>query len=630
MTGKQKNSLIRIIISAVLLVICHFLRLDGIFELIAYLIPYAIIGYKTLWGAFRKILGRQLFDEELLMSIATVGALCLGEYAEASAVMLFYEIGELFQSIAVGKSRRSIAALSDICPEIARVLRGGEYIECDPSDVMIGETVRVLPGERIPLDSKVISGASTLDTSALTGESLPREVGVGDEALSGCVNLSGVIELCVEKEFSDSAVSRILELVENSSEKKSKTESFITRFARVYTPCVVLIALLIAFVPPIFLGGLAFWVKRGLLVLLVSCPCALVISVPLAFFGGIGAASRQGVLVKGSEYLEALASCDTFVFDKTGTLTKGSFEVSGIYAENGDADGLLRLAASAERYSNHPVAKAIAAAYSGDFEDISELEEIAGKGISCKVGGALLKCGNAGFVSVGGGDGNSVGKGDGNTACIGKGDRADGGSVAAKAGGSCVYLSLDGKYLGYIALEDTIKDGTAETLEKLRRSGAKKYVMLSGDRRAAAEKVASELALDGFYAELLPQDKLDRLSGLIAESRGKVAYVGDGINDAPCLRLADVGISMGTLGSDAAVEASDVVLTDDSIAKLVQAVKIAKKTVAISKENIVFALAVKFAVILLGTLGFTNMLAAIFADVGVCIIAILNSMRTLK
>ncbi len=614
MTRKQKKKLVRIILSAALLAIASFLELELYLRLAVFLVPYLIIGYDTLLGAARNIIRGQMFDEKLLMSIATVGALVLGEYTEAVAVMLFYRVGELFESIAVGKSRRSIASLMDIRPDVAVVLRDGVRCEVECREVNIGEIIEVLPGERIPLDGIVLQGQSTLDTSALTGESLPRDIGQGERAVSGVVNLTGVLRIEVESLFADSTVSRILELVESSAEKKSRTENFITRFARWYTPCVVFAALGIAFIPPIFLGELAKWISRALIFLVVSCPCALVISVPLSFFGGIGGASRRGILIKGASYLEALAGADTFVFDKTGTLTRGSFEVRSVSpCASADADELLRLAASIESYSIHPIAKAVVRAYEEEkaLYECGSVCEIAGKGIEAEVGGKLCLCGNASLM------------------------RERGIDLAETDGlGTAVHIAREGEYLGFIELSDCIKNDASEAISSLKALGIKQTYMLTGDRREIAQSVAKELGIDKAYSELLPQDKaeiLDKLlEGQAKGKKGRLVYIGDGINDAPVLARADVGISMGAMGSDAAIEASDIVLMDDGISKLPSALKIAKRTLNIARQNIIFALAVKIGVMLLGALGYADMWAAVFADVGVSVIAILNAMRTLS
>lgn len=628
MSRKQKKVLLRIIVSAVLLVSAFLLDRFAIKSestwqtLTAYLIPYLIIGYDVLLKAVRNIKSGQVFDENFLMSIATIGAVCIGffpetepQYAEAVFVMLFYQTGELFQSIAVGKSRRSIAALMDIKPDVAFIEQNGELLETDPESVSIGDIITVRVGDRVPLDGTVLSGESSLDTSALTGESVPRSVKAGDSIISGCVNLSGVIKVKVEKPFQESTVSKILELVENSSANKSRSENFITKFARVYTPLVVITAVVLAFLPPLFLNGsylssLPLWMIRALTFLVISCPCALVISVPLSFFGGIGGASKQGILVKGSNYLEVLASTHTVVFDKTGTLTEGSFKVTEIHSLSLSGNELLRLAAHAEMYSNHPIAAALKSAFSGELDlTVEDVKEIAGHGITATVDGNNIACGSPRLM-------NSLSV---------KHLEYNGHKTA-------VHIASDGKYLGYIIISDRIKPTSREALLSLKSSGVKRTVMLTGDRTETAETVANELSIDEVVSELLPQDKVFEVERLLntTPSSKKLAFVGDGINDAPVLTRADIGIAMGALGSDAAIEAADIVLMDDNPEKISTAIKIARRTLKIVKQNIVFALGIKALVLIMSVFGFAPLWLAIFADVGVAVIAILNAMRTLQ
>ncbi len=619
MTKKQKKVLIRIMISAVLVVVFGLLPVeDGYLRLALFLVPYLIIGYDILRKAVLGIFNGQVFDENFLMALATVGAIILGEYTEGTAVMLFYQIGELFQGYAVGKSRRNISALMDIRPDYANIEQDGELEQIDPDDVEIGTIIVVQPGEKVPIDGVVVSGSSTLNTSALTGESLPREVGEGDDVISGCVNLSGLLRIETTKEFGESTVSKILDLVENSSMKKSKSENFITRFARYYTPAVCLGALALAILPPLanmVMGNPANWsqwVIRALTTLVISCPCALVISIPLSFFGGIGGASAQGVLVKGSNYLEALSETKYVVCDKTGTLTKGVFEVTHIEpAEGVSPDTLLEVAACAESYSGHPISRSLKEAYGKpvDASRVSDVEEISGHGVSAVIDGRKVSAGNARLMK-----------------------RLGISYTKPQKTGTEVHVAIDGNYAGYILISDVVKPNAKEAVAGLKAAGVRQVVMLTGDAANVAEAVAAELGVDVVKSELLPADKVAEVERLLAEKGGKerLAFVGDGINDAPVLSRADIGIAMGALGSDAAIEAADIVLMDDDPVKIATAMKISRKTLGIVHQNIVFALAVKFACLALGAVGFVNMWWAIFADVGVMILAVLNATRTLK
>lgn len=606
-------------ISAVLVVVFGLLPVeDGYLRLALFLVPYLIIGYDILRKAVLGIFNGQVFDENFLMALATVGAIILGEYTEGTAVMLFYQIGELFQGYAVGKSRRNISALMDIRPDYANIEQDGELEQIDPDDVEIGTIIVVQPGEKVPIDGVVVSGSSTLNTSALTGESLPREVGEGDDVISGCVNLSGLLRIETTKEFGESTVSKILDLVENSSMKKSKSENFITRFARYYTPAVCLGALALAILPPLanmVMGNPANWsqwVIRALTTLVISCPCALVISIPLSFFGGIGGASAQGVLVKGSNYLEALSETKYVVCDKTGTLTKGVFEVTHIEpAEGVSPDTLLEAAACAESYSGHPISRSLKEAYGKpvDASRVSDMEEISGHGVSAVIDGRKVSAGNARMMK-----------------------RLGISYTKPQKTGTEVHVAIDGNYAGYILISDVVKPNAKEAVAGLKAAGVRQVVMLTGDAANVAEAVAAELGVDVVKSELLPADKVAEVERLLAEKGGKerLAFVGDGINDAPVLSRADIGIAMGALGSDAAIEAADIVLMDDDPVKIATAMKISRKTLGIVHQNIVFALAVKFACLALGAVGFVNMWWAIFADVGVMIIAVLNATRTLK
>ena len=622
MTKKQKKVLIRIIVSAVLLagimIITKLVEINKWIQLVLYLVPYLIIGYDILKKAVKGIFKGQIFDENFLMAVATVGAVALGEFSEGAAVMLFYQIGELFQSVAVGKSRKNITSLMDIRPDYANVELNGKLEKIDPDDVEIGTEIVVNPGEKVPIDGIIISGDSTLNTSALTGESVPRSAKVGDEIISGCINLTGVLRIKTTKEFGDSTVSKILDLVENSSMKKSKSENFITKFARYYTPAVCGGALLLAILPPIIrlISGTGAmwgeWITRALTFLVISCPCALVISIPLSFFAGIGCASANGVLVKGSNYLEALSDTQYVVFDKTGTLTKGVFEVTGIYpANNFDNDTLIRLAAFAESASSHPISVSLKKNYGKEIniDEVSDIQEIAGHGVSALVDGKRVFAGNIKLMIKE----NIV------VEC-----EHDEGTV--------VYVSCDGEYAGCIVISDVVKENSKKAISSLKKSGIDKIVMLTGDSKQAAERVAKSLGLDEYHAELLPADKVEWVEKLLSQksAKKKLAFVGDGINDAPVLSRADIGIAMGALGSDAAIEAADMVLMDDDPSKIALARKISVHTLKIVKENIVFALAIKAICLVLGALGIANMWVAIFADVGVMILAVLNAIRALK
>ena len=611
MTKKQKKVLIRIIAAAVLLIAAALIPVKGLWRLPLFLIPYFIIGWDVLWKAVRNIAHGQVFDENFLMCVATVGALVLGEYAEAVGVMLFYQVGELFQSYAVGKSRQSISQLMDIRPDSANVERDGQIVQVDPEEVAIGDVIVVRPGEKVPLDGVVLEGSSSLDTAALTGESVPRDAAPGDELLSGCVNLTGLLKVRVTKEFGESTVAKILDLVENASSKKAKAENFITKFARYYTPSVVIGAVLLAVIPSLITGAWAVWVHRALIFLVISCPCALVISIPLSFFGGIGGASARGILVKGGNYLELLAKTETVVFDKTGTLTRGVFELSALYPSGGVAnETLLETAALAECHSSHPIAQSLRRAWGQDIDPdrVTGVQEIPGHGISCLVDGVRVLAGNEKLM---------VRENIPFERC---------GDV-----GTLVYVARDGAYLGCAVIADQVKDTAPAAIADLKRRGIR-TVMLTGDSQAVGEAVAAKLGLDEVHAQLLPGDKVDRLEELLARKSadGVLAYVGDGVNDAPVLSRADVGIAMGGMGSDAAIEAADVVLMDDDPAKLTEAMDIARKCLRIVRENIVFALAVKALFLVLGAFGVASMWEAVFADVGVAVIAILNASRMLR
>ena len=607
MSRKQKKTLLRIGLAALLLAGAALLPAEGLWKALAYAVPWLVIGWDVLWDAVRGIAHGQVFDEKFLMAIATIGAFAIGEYPEAAAVMLFYQIGEWFQSVAVGRSRKSIAALMDIRPEYAVVLRDGEEQEVDPEEVAIGETIVLRPGERVPLDGSVLEGSGSLNTAALTGESLPVDVGPGDRVISGSINLTGLLRVKVESAYEDSTVSRILELVENSAEKKAKVESFITRFARWYTPCVVISALLLALVPPLFVGNWGEWIHRALIFLVVSCPCALVVSVPLSFFGGIGGASRAGILIKGANDLETLASVDTVAFDKTGTLTQGSFQVDAVHPREMEADELLDIAAAAESHSTHPVAESIVKAHGGHIDParLGEIRELAGLGLQAEVDGETFFVGNGKLMDQVGADWHQC-----------------------HLPGTVVHIARGKEYLGHIVINDALKPDAASAMEALRKLGVRRTVLLSGDRQRVAEAVAKELGLDEVRAELLPEQKVEEVEKLL-EGGAKLAFVGDGINDAPVLARADVGIAMGALGSDAAIESADVVLMDDKPSRIALAVKIARKTMGIVRQNIAFALGVKFIILILGALGIADLWLAVFGDVGVLILAILNAMRCL-
>lgn len=612
MTRKQKHLLFRIIIAAVLFAAGSLLTLDPTAEMAVFLVCYVVIGWDIVWKALTNILHGQVFDENFLMTIATIGALILGEHSEGVAVMLFYQVGEWFQSYAVSKSRKSIASLMDIRPDYANVERNGKLEQVDPEEVNIGDTIVVKPGERVPLDGRIIKGTSALDTSALTGESMPRDVEPGMEVISGCINQTGILTIQTTKKYGESTVAKILDLVENASDKKGKTENFISRFARYYTPIVVFAAIALAVLPPLVTGQpFTVWIYRALTFLVISCPCALVISIPLSFFGGIGGASKIGVLVKGSNYLESLAHTEVVVFDKTGTLTKGSFAVSQINAVSMKEAQLLELAAYAEDYSNHPISLSIKKAYGKkiDHSRISDVQEIAGHGVRAVIDGKTILAGNAKLM-----------------------DKEGIAYIPSNAIGTVIYLACNGKYAGYIVIEDEIKADAPSAIKALKEVGVRKTVMLTGDADAVGKKVAQKLGLDHAYTELLPADKVDRVEMMLRQTteKGKLVFVGDGINDAPVLARADVGIAMGGLGSDAAIEAADVVLMTDEPSKISAVVQIARKTIRIANENIVFALGVKILVLILGATGYANMWAAVFADVGVSVIAILNAIRAMR
>jgi len=608
----MKKVIWRLIISAVLFIAALISNIN-IIKMILFVISYIFAGYDVVKRAVRNISRGNVFDENFLMSIASLGAFLIGEAPEGVAVMLFYQVGELFQSYAVGQSRKSIASLMDIRPDYANVKWGDELVKTDPDEVEIGDIIVVKPGEKVPLDGKVIEGSSMLDTSALTGESVPREITVGSDLLSGCININGVITAEVTKEFGESTVSKILDLVENASSKKSKSEQFITRFARYYTPIVVIIAAALAVLPPLFIKGATFnqWIYRALSFLVVSCPCALVISVPLSFFGGIGGASKRGILIKGSNYLEALAQTEIVVFDKTGTLTKGVFNVQEIHSEGITEDELLEVTAYAESYSSHPISSSLKRAYNKEInnERISNVEEISGLGVFAIIDGKKVFAGNAklmGKINI----------------------PYFNGEVA----GTAVHVAVDNKYTGYIVIADEVKDDAAYAISKLKEANIKQIVMLTGDTKAAGEKAAKELGLDKVYAELMPADKVEKVEELMKQKshKGKLAFVGDGINDAPVLARADIGIAMGGLGSDAAIEAADIVIMTDEPSKIAEAMKISQKTLKIASENIIFAISVKIIILALSALGLATMWAAVFADVGVAVIAILNSFRALN
>lgn len=617
MNKKQKKVLVRIIAAFVLLVILSFIPVDGWIRLALYMIPYLVIGYDILKKAVKGIMNRQVFDENFLMAVATIGAIALGDYKEGVAVMLFYQIGELFQSYAVGKSRRNISELMDIRPDYANVERDGEMVQVDPDEVEIGTVIVVKPGEKIPIDGVIVEGTSNLNTSALTGESLPREAKEGDEVISGCINMTGLLKIRTTKEFGESTVSRILELVENSSSRKSRSENFISRFARIYTPAVCYGAVALALIPPIvrmvFMGlpaDFGTWIYRALTFLVISCPCALVISIPLSFFAGIGGASKEGVLVKGSNYLETLSQTRCVVFDKTGTMTQGVFEVSGIYPAALSKEKLVEYAACAESYSGHPISKSLQKAYGKEIDKnrVTDVKEISGKGVTARVDGRLVAAGNGKLM-----------------------DQLGIPYTICNEVGTLVYVAVDGKFAGCILISDLLKPHAKEAIAALKNAGVTRTVMLTGDTKRVADAVAAELGIQEVCSELLPADKVSRVEELLAGKRGKekLAFVGDGINDAPVLSRADIGIAMGALGSDAAIEAADIVLMDDDPLKIAKAIKISRKCIRIVYENIYFAIGVKAICLLLGALGIADMWAAIFADVGVMVIAVLNAIRAL-
>lgn len=617
MNKKQKKVFVRIIIAFALIIILKWIPVEGYVRFALYMVPYLVIGYDILRKAGKGILNRQVFDENFLMAVATVGAIALGDYTEGVSVMLFYQIGELFQSYAVGKSRRNISELMDIRPDYANIEKDGQLEQVDPDEVEVGTTIVVQSGEKVPIDGVILEGSSTLNTSALTGESLPREVKAGDEIISGCINMTGVLKICTTKEFGESTVSKILELVENSSSRKSRSENFISKFAKYYTPAVCYGALALAVLPPLvrmIALGLApewgDWIYRALTFLVISCPCALVISIPLSFFAGIGGASNQGILVKGSNYLETLASTKYVVFDKTGTMTQGVFEVSGVHHNEMDAEKLLEYAALAECSSSHPISKSLQKAYGKtiDRNRVTDIEEIGGNGVTAKVDGILVAAGNVKLMKKLGisyMDCHSV--------------------------GTIVHMAVDGKYAGHILISDLIKPHAAQAIAELKRAGVKKTVMLTGDAKNVAEQVAEELGIQEVHSELLPADKVAKVEELLKQKteKEKLAFVGDGINDAPVLSRADIGIAMGALGSDAAIEAADIVLMDDDPLKIAKAIKIARKCIRIVYQNIYFALGIKGICLLLGAIGVANMWMAIFADVGVMVIAVLNAIRAL-
>ena len=623
MNRKQKKMLARILTAAAMLIALKLIPVTGVLQLALYLVAYLVIGYDILKKAWRGILNRQVFDENFLMAVATVGAFALaivsrsGDYVEAIAVMLFYQIGELFQSYAVGKSRRNISALMDIRPDYANIERDGQLEKVDPDEVEIGSVIVVQPGEKVPLDGVILSGASSLNTSALTGESLPRDAKAGDEVISGCINMTGVLRIQTTKAFGESTVSKILELVEDSSSHKSKSENFISKFARVYTPAVCYGALALAVLPPVvrlMLGHPAQWgdwVYRALTFLVISCPCALVISIPLSFFAGIGGASKEGVLIKGSNYLETLSQVKTVVFDKTGTLTQGVFEVSGVHHSEMENEKLLEYAALAECASSHPISKSLQRAYGKaiDRDRVRDIQEISGKGVSAVVDGHAVLAGNDKLMALRGIP-----------------------FIGCHSVGTIIHIAIDGQYAGHIVISDVVKPHAKEAIERLKHAGVEKTVMLTGDSRRVADQVAGALGVDEVHSELLPADKVAQVETLLADKGGrdKLAFVGDGINDAPVLSRADIGIAMGAMGSDAAIEAADVVLMDDDPLKIAKAIRISRKCIGIVYQNIVFALTVKFACLALGALGLANMWAAIFADVGVMVLAVLNAIRALR
>lgn len=610
---KFKKETLRIGTALIIFAFGFLFKSVELVSLALFTVAYALAGYDVLYRAVRNILRGQIFDENFLMAIATVGAFAIGDFAEGAAVMLFYQVGELFQSYAVNQSRKSITELMNIRPDFANVLREGEYVTVDPEEVLVGETILVKPGEKVPLDGTIIEGSTTLDTAALTGEALPREVKAGEEVISGCINLNGIILVQVNKEFEESTVSKILDLVENASSKKAKAENFITKFAKYYTPIVVIVAAILAIIPPILIPDASFkdWLYRALIFLVVSCPCALVISIPLGFFGGIGGASKQGILIKGSNYLEALANTRTVVFDKTGTLTKGNFAVTSINTSSGSEDDLLELAAKAEYYSNHPISISIKKAYGKEIteDDIKDVNELPGYGVKAIINEKTVLAGNERLM---------------------KENKID--YVPCKEVGTIVYVAAEGAFLGSIVIADEIKSDAKVAILDLKKAGIRRTVMLTGDAKQVGEKVASELKIDDVYTNLLPGDKVEKLEKLLSAKNPKetLAYVGDGINDAPVLARADIGIAMGGLGSDAAIEAADIVIMEDEPSKIATAIGISRKTLRIVKQNIVFALGVKILVLILAAFGMSNMWEAVFADVGVSVIAILNAIRVLR
>lgn len=617
MNKKQKKVLIRIIVAFVLLVILSFVPVGGWIQFALYMIPYLVIGYDILKKAGKGIMNRQVFDENFLMAVATVGAIALGDYKEGVAVMLFYQIGELFQSYAVGKSRRNISELMDIRPDYANVEQDGELVQVDPDEVEIGTVILVKPGEKIPIDGVIVEGTSNLNTSALTGESLPREAKEGDEVISGCINMTGLLKIRTTKEFGESTVSKILELVENSSSRKSRSENFISKFARIYTPAVCYGAVALALIPPIvrmvFMGlpaDFGTWIYRALTFLVISCPCALVISIPLSFFAGIGGASKEGVLVKGSNYLETLSQTKYVVFDKTGTMTQGVFEVSGIYPAALSKEEVVEYAACAESYSSHPISKSLQKAYGKEIDKnrVTDVKEISGKGVTAQVDGRLVAAGNGKLM-----------------------DQLGVPYTVCNEVGTLVYVAVDGKFAGCILISDLLKPHAREAIAALKNAGVTRTVMLTGDTKRVADAVAAELGIHEVCSELLPADKVSKVEELLAKKseKEKLAFVGDGINDAPVLSRADIGIAMGALGSDAAIEAADIVLMDDDPLKIAKAIKISRKCIRIVYENIYFAIGIKVICLILGALGIANMWAAIFADVGVMVIAVLNAIRAL-
>ena len=617
MNKKQKKVLIRIIAAVVLLIALAFVPAEGWLQFALYMLPYLVIGYDILKKAVKGILNRQVFDENFLMAVATIGAIALGDYQEGVAVMLFYQIGELFQSYAVGKSRRNISELMDIRPDYANVEQDGELVQVDPDEVEIGTVILVKPGEKIPIDGIVVEGASSLNTSALTGESLPREAKEGDEVISGCINMTGLLKIRTTKEFGESTVSKILELVENSSSRKSRSENFISKFARIYTPAVCYGAVALAFLPPIvrmvFMGlpaDFGTWIYRALTFLVISCPCALVISIPLSFFAGIGGASKEGVLVKGSNYLETLSQTKYVVFDKTGTMTQGVFEVSGIYPAALSKEEVVEYAACAESYSSHPISKSLQKAYGKEIDKnrVTEVKEISGKGVTAQVDGRLVAAGNGKLM-----------------------DQLGVPYTVCNEVGTLVYVAVDGRFAGCILISDLLKPHAKEAIAALKNAGVTRTVMLTGDTKRVADAVAAELGIHEVCSELLPADKVSKVEELLARKSGKekLAFVGDGINDAPVLSRADIGIAMGALGSDAAIEAADIVLMDDDPLKIAKAIRISRKCIRIVYENIYFAIGIKVICLILGALGIANMWAAIFADVGVMVIAVLNAIRAL-